>query len=626
MKDGFIKVAAATPRVFVGNARKNADEIIRIIKESDAAGVKVLTFPELSLTGATCGDLFFTDTLIRDAEREILRVAEETKECDVLSFVGLPVRVHGAFYNCAAVIKDGRIQSFNVKTVDSGDIDSSRYFVNDLEFKITSIGGEGSPAIGQDLIICKGNASLKIGCVIGSNPSAIEELCRAGATVIVNPTAEAELIGREEYRRAAAIADSGRYNCAIVTANAGNGESTTDFVFAGHAIIAENGNIVAEKLPFDKAETVSAVVDTEHLVHDRIKKKTVTYSDDYFQTPFSFKNTDTCIDGVIDAYPFIPKGDAEKRKTCARILDIQAHGLAKRLVAAYAKTAVIGISGGLDSCLALLVAVRAMELLGRPMTDITAVTMPCFGTTARTRGNAEKLCEELGTSFRCVDIAEAVKIHFRDIGHDADDLSVVYENAQARERTQIIMDIANAEGGIVVGTGDLSELALGWATYNGDHMSNYGVNGGIPKTLIRHVVAHFADVSEENGKTALAEVLRDILQTPVSPELLPPKEGEIAQKTEDIVGPYELHDFFLYRFVRYGETPAKLYRAARAAFGAEYTDEVIKGWLRVFMRRFVTQQFKRSALPDGVKVGTVGLSPRGDFRMPSDAETFEFEI
>jgi len=260
------------------------------------------------------------------------------------------------------------------------------------------------------------------------------------------------------------------------------------------------------------------------------------------------------------------------------------------------------------------------------MTDITAVTMPCFGTTARTRGNAEKLCDELGTSFRCVDIAEAVKIHFRDIGHDAEDHSVVYENAQARERTQIIMDIANAENGIVVGTGDLSELALGWATYNGDHMSNYGVNGGIPKTLIRHVVAHFADVSEENGKTALAEVLRDILRTPVSPELLPPKEGEIAQKTEDIVGPYELHDFFLYRFVRYGETPAKLYRTARAAFGAEYTDEVIKGWLRVFMRRFVTQQFKRSALPDGVKVGTVGLSPRGDFRMPSDAEVWDIEL
>ena len=627
MKDGFIKVAAATPKVFVGNAKKNADEIIRIIKESAEAGVKVLVFPELALTGATCGDLFFTDTLIRDAKREILRVAEETKECDVISFVGLPVRDLGMLFNCVAAVKGGEILSLIPKAVDNTDIDTSRYFSSHaMEPHGVMIGDEYVLITYKNIFDCEYNTSVKIGCVVGSDYSRIEKLCRAGATVIVNPTAEAELIGREEYRRAAAVSDSGRYNCAIVTANAGSGESTTDFVFGGHCIISENGNIASKKLPFDKAETVSAVVDTEHLVHDRIKSKKITEDLSSFLTPFTFKDCDTSIEGVIDPYPFIPKGDAEKRRTCARILDIQAAGLAKRLVAARARTAVIGISGGLDSCLAILVCARAMELLGRPMTDITAVTMPCFGTTARTRGNAEKLCDELGTSFRCVDIAEAVKIHFRDIGHDAEDHSVVYENAQARERTQIIMDIANAENGIVVGTGDLSELALGWATYNGDHMSNYGVNGGIPKTLIRYVVAHFADVSEEEGKTALAEVLRDILQTPVSPELLPPKEGEIAQKTEDIVGPYELHDFFLYRFVRYGETPAKLYRTARAAFGKEYTDEVIKGWLRVFMRRFVTQQFKRSALPDGVKVGTVGLSPRGDFRMPSDAETFEFEI
>lgn len=627
MKDGFIKVAAATPKVFVGNAKKNAGEIIRIIKESDAAGIKVLVFPELALTGATCGDLFFTDTLIRDAKREILRVAEETKECDVLSFVGLPVKVSGMLFNCVAAVKNGKICQLVSKANDSSDVENSRYFSIPPEPPV-GIEIEGIHLYVADEIPmdCENVASLNVGCVIGSNPLAIEKLCRAGATVIVNPTAEAELIGREEYRRAVAVADSGRYNCAIVTANAGSGESTTDFVFGGHCIISENGNIASEKLPFEDCELICAVVDTEHLVHDRIKKKAVTYGAGYYHPPFSFKNTDTCIDGVIDPYPFIPKGDAERRRTCARILDIQAAGLAKRLVAARARTAVIGISGGLDSCLALLVAARAMELLGRPMTDITAVTMPCFGTTARTRGNAEKLCDELGTSFRCVDIAEAVKIHFRDIGHDAEDHSVVYENAQARERTQIIMDIANAENGIVVGTGDLSELALGWATYNGDHMSNYGVNGGIPKTLIRYVVAHFADVSEEEGKTALAEVLRDILQTPVSPELLPPKEGEIAQKTEDIVGPYELHDFFLYRFVRYGETPAKLYRTARAAFGKEYTDDIIKGWLSVFMRRFVTQQFKRSALPDGVKVGTVGLSPRGDFRMPSDAEVWDIEL
>ena len=633
MTHGIIKVGCATPKVYIGEPSKNAEKIIEAVKEASELGIKLLVFPELSLTGATCGDLFFTDTLIRKAEEALMRIAAETADCDMIFFVGLPVRELGKIFNCVAAVSRGEVLGFVPKsTVTDSELDDARHFAPAPDkFTLVNFGYE-SLMMGRDLLFeCAELPSLRIGCVIGSDAtlpsSPANRLVGIGATLVVNPFASAEIIGRADYRRSLAIADSGRLICAMVSAGASERESTTDMVFGGHCLISENGTVKAEKRPFTAGKIISANVDIQHLTHDRLVSKgfPATNNEEVVRTPFSLCDDATEIFGDIDPTPFIPKGD-KRDATLAHILDIQTYGLAKRLKAARAKSAVIGISGGLDSCLALLVAVRAMKTLARPMTDILAVTMPCFGTTERTRGNAEILCDELGTAFKTVDIAEAVKVHFRDIGHDIDDYSVVFENAQARERTQIIMDIANGNGGIVVGTGDLSELALGWATYNGDHMSNYGVNGGVPKTLVRHLVAYCADEAERDGKTALAEVLRDILATPVSPELLPPKEGEIAQKTEDIVGPYELHDFFLYHYVRWGEEPEKILRLASVAFDGVYDSDIIAAWLKVFMRRFTTQQFKRSALPDGVKVGSVALSPRGAWMMPSDAEVWNLDL
>jgi len=633
MTHGIVKVGCAVPNVYIGEPSKNADEIISLVNEAEGLGIKVLVFPELSITGATCGDLFYTDTLIRKSEEALQRIAAETCESDLIFFVGLPVRALGKTFNCVAAVSRGEVLGFVPKSsVCDTELDDARHFTPAPEkYSVINFGYE-SLMMGRDLLFeCAELPSLQIGAVIGADAllptSPAARLVSAGATLIVNPTASAEIIGRADYRRTLAVSDSGKLICSVVSAGAGADESTTDMVFGGHSFIAENGNIKAEKLPFTTNKIISANIDLQHISHDRAASKRfdTVNNEEIVRTPFSLCGGITDILGDIDPTPFIPKGE-KRDATLAHILSIQSHGLAKRLTAARAKNAVIGISGGLDSCLALLVCDRAMKLLGRPSTDILAVTMPCFGTTSRTRGNAEILCEELGTSFRTVDIAEAVKVHFRDIGHDMDNHSVVFENAQARERIQIIMDIANGDGGIVVGTGDLSELALGWATYNGDHMSNYGVNGGVSKTLVRHLVTYCADEAERNGSGALAAVLRDILDTPVSPELLPPKEGEIAQKTEDIVGPYELHDFFLYRFVRWGEEPEKILHVAKAAFDGIYSEEIIAGWLKIFMRRFFTQQFKRSALPDGVKVGSVALSPRGAWMMPSDAETWNVEL
>lgn len=632
MKDGFIRLGAASPRVSVGSAEKNADEIICAVHSAASNGVRVLAFPELSLTGVTCGALFYTETLLQDAKRALLRVTRECADCDVLFFVGLPYVFGGALLDCVAAVKSGRVLALIPRTLKSCESFEPGVFTTEsVPSGECILDGCRVPVTPDALFSCEGCDTLTVACAAGGVLSGSEDivgrLASAGATVIVSAGGDAELIGREEYRRTLAAAASGRHSCALLYAGAGEGESTTDFIFSGHCIIAENGSVRAQREPFTVQELCSCVADTEHLAFDRRKKKRAAASDGFTVIPFCFECTeDTCLDGEIDPAPFIPKGETAEQTTCARIIEMQSRALARRLEAAHARCAVVGISGGLDSCLALLVSVRAMEYLSRPMSEVLTVTMPCFGTTARTRGNAERLCEILGCSFRTVDIAEAVKLHFRDIGHDDSAHNVVYENAQARERTQIIMDIANAEDGIVVGTGDLSELALGWATYNGDHMSNYGVNAGIPKTLIRRVVAYCASDAESRGNSELAHVLRDILATPVSPELLPPKEGEIAQKTEDLVGPYELHDFFLYRFVRYGESVEKLYRTAKAAFAGVYSDEVIAGWLRVFMRRFFTQQFKRSALPDGVKIGSVGLSPRGDFNMPSDAAPWNIEL
>lgn len=599
MKHGFVKVAAACPTLQVASPLYNKVEICALIDKAAAAGVQVLVFPELALTGATCGDLFFSEKLLTDTESALQDVAAHTQGKNMLVFVGLPHREDGLLYDACALLYDGEVVDYihrqHFAPAMADELNLSRYF-----------------ATGEELLpkrfSCPALPELTISCAIGDDLTA-----DVAGTLVVHPMAVAETIGREDYHRAVTKAISAQAVCALVTANAGETESTTDMVFGGHCLIGENGNLVAEALPFSGEKLTTAVIDVQHLTHDRMKRQLRPVAT--LDTPVALALTDTDITGSIDPCPFLPK-TADPTAVCGRILDIQAHGLAKRLRAAHASGAVVALSGGLDSTLALIATVKAIDLLGWERTKILSVTMPCFGTTHRTRSNAEDLAVEFGTAFRCVDIKAAVDQHFLDIDHDPTNHNVVFENAQARERTQIIMDIANGSGALVIGTGDLSELALGWATYNGDHMSNYGVNGGIPKTLIRKVVAYYADTC---GKEKLAAVLRDILDTPVSPELLPPKDGDIAQRTEDIVGPYDLHDFFLYHYVRYGEHPDKMRREALSAFAGRFTEEVVDGWLKVFLRRFTTQQFKRSALPDGPKVGSVALSPRGAWMMPSDA-------
>ena len=623
MKHGFVKLAAAVPEILVAAPTKNTDAHCALIDRAYEAGVHVLAFPELSLTGSTCGDLFLTDSLITNALTALETVKKHTAGKKMLVFAGVPVRVQGKLYNCAAAISDGGILGLIPKTNLSAD--EMRYFRPwaSEEYMLQELCGENVWLKAEQVLFCREMPGLKVCCQLGEDlfapVSPAEELVKMGACVVVNPSASPEIIGREEYRRNIVTSSSGRLCAAYIYANAGTTESTTDNVYSGHCIIAANGEVQAENPPFGTRDLITAVADLGHLAHDRMKNTDFEITSKGFWRDFSLELRDTDLTGVISSHPFMPDGEEKRKAHCARILEIQAHGLAKRIQAAYAKGCVVALSGGLDSTLALIVTVRAMDLLGRPRSEITTVTMPCFGTTVRTRSNAEAMALEFGTAFRCVDIKEAVDIHFRDIGHDPGNLSVVYENAQARERTQIIMDIANADGSLVIGTGDLSELALGWATYNGDHMSNYGVNGGVPKTLVRHVVGYYADLCGSEGKPELAKVLRDVLDTPVSPELLPAKDGEIAQKTEDIVGPYDLHDFFLYHFVRWGEAPDKIYREAQAAFAGRFDDETIEKWLNTFFRRFYSQQFKRSALPDGPRVGSVALSPRGAWIMPSDA-------
>ena len=639
MKHGFITLSAGVPEVSVAAPTKNAESICRLIDEAYEKNAAVLTLPELSVTGYTCSDLFFSDSLIKSAERAVESIIEHTKDKKMLVFVGVPVSAHGKLYNCAAVISNGELLGLIPKT----NIPNYSEFYELRHF---------TPAPGTDSVVrfcgrdvnfgvhqifsCAEMPSLRVSAEICEDmwvadaPSTHHAM--AGATVIVNLSASNETVCKDAYRKMLVTSASGKLICAYVYADAGVGESTTDIVFSGHSMIAQNGAVTAETLPiageYGKSRIITSVCDLMHLEHDRRRMNTVKpeYAEKYTVTEFSLDIKDTDITGIINPRPFIPGGREDKKAVCSRITDIQAAGLAKRIRASHAKGCVVALSGGLDSTLALLVTAKAFDMLGLSHKAITTVTMPCFGTTSRTRSNAEIMALELDTSFRCIDIKEAVDIHFRDIGHDPSDLSVVYENSQARERTQIIMDIANADGSLVIGTGDLSELALGWATYNGDHMSNYGVNAGVPKTLVRHIVSYFADEAEDGGKESLARVLRDVLATPVSPELLPAKDGEIAQKTEDIVGPYDLHDFYLYHFMRWGETPDKIMREAEAAFADEFDSETIKKWLNIFLRRFYTQQFKRSALPDGPKVGSAALSPRGDWRMPSDADGSEMKI
>ena len=624
MRHGFIKVAAATQDIRVADVDYNKGQIIKQMDEAAEAGAKIIVFPELCITGYTCSDLFLQDILLNSAKKALVEIAEHTKNLDALVFVGVPIAVGGELYNVAAALNHGNILGFTTKSFlpNYGEFYEMRQFrPGPKKAEKILFGGKEIPFGPQLLFVENQMANLIVSSEICEDvwspvPPSIEA-AREGATVIVNCSASDETIGKASYREALISGQSARLISGYIYANAGEGESTTDLVFGGHNLIAENGTILAEAKRFSNG-IIYTEFDVQKIANERRKNTTFTETQEHVlpRIPFGLEQTETILTRTFPSRPFVPRDDQERAKRCEEILTIQAMGLKKRLAHTHAKSAVVGISGGLDSTLALLVTAKAFDALGLERSGITAVTMPCFGTTDRTYQNACKMSLKVGATLREVRIGDAVMQHFKDIGHDPQDHSVTYENSQARERTQVLMDIANQTGGLVIGTGDMSELALGWATYNGDHMSMYGVNASVPKTLVRHLVHYYADTCEDSS---LKEVLYDVLDTPVSPELLPPKDGEIAQKTEDLVGPYELHDFFLYYFLRMGYEPGKIYRIAKLSFAGEYDDETIYKWLRTFCWRFFSQQFKRSCLPDGPKVGTVALSPRGDWRMPSDA-------
>ena len=627
MRDGFIKVAAGTPKIRVADCRYNAEQIFTMMREADKQGVKVLCLPELCLTGYTCGDLFLQDTLLCGAEEGLQTILEATRNLDMVTVLGLPVRCKwdNKLYNCAAVIQSGEILGLVPKTYlpNYGEFYEERWFASGAGVETSvDLCGETVDMDAAGLFACETVPNLVLGVEICEDLWATEppsaRLARGGATVILNLSASNELVGKSGYRRNLVVGQSGRLVCGYVYADAGEGESTTDLVFTGHNMIAENGALLAERR-FATGLTISEI-DVDRLAYERRRMTTFNgqRQADLWRASFSLPPEETRLTRAVPPAPFVPADAEDRAERCNEILKIAALGLKKRLEHTGARTAVVGLSGGLDSTLAILITAVAMKLLDRPASDIIAVTMPCFGTTDRTRDNAVELAERLGATLKRIDIGSAVKVHFKDIGQSMEDHSVTFENGQARERTQVLMDIANQNGGLVIGTGDLSELALGWATYNGDHMSMYGVNAGIPKTLVRHLVAF---VSDDKGSEdpRLSAVLDDILDTPVSPELLPAIEGKISQKTEDLVGPYELHDFFLYYAIRWGFPPRKVFRLAEHALGRTYDRATILKWLNSFYRRFFTQQFKRSCLPDGPKVGSVTLSPRGDWRMPSDA-------
>ncbi len=624
MKDGFISVGAYTPAIAVADCAHNARAIVCAVKEAHAKGVKILAMPELCVTGYTCGELFLQRTLLQGASDAIDMICSETADCDVLFAIGAPISHNGKLYNCAVVISHGEILGIVPKTnlPNYGEFAELRYFTPaPKENESIFINGQEIPFGVKQLFTlsclpaCTVAVELCEDLWVASSPSVAH--AQAGATVILNLSCNNETVGKAQARRDMIRMHALKNLCAYVYAEGGEGESTTDCVFAGHDLICENGALLCESKPFTTG-LIQTEIDCDRIDYERRRRNShaTTQGDGYLVHEVPLQACETALTRKISPHPFYPAEEAKLALRCEKILNLQAHGLAKRIRHTNAKCVVLGISGGLDSCLALLVAVRAVDLLGLDRKTVLALTMPCFGTTARTKSNAQLLCETLGVSFDCVNISASVRQHFADIGHDESVCDVTYENAQARERTQVLMDMANEKNGFVVGTGDLSELALGWATYNGDHMSMYGVNASIPKTLMRHIVRHYANTCENE---ALANVLFDILDTPVSPELLPAKDGEIAQCTEDLVGPYELHDFFLYHFLRYGTAPQKIYRLARYAFDRQYQDEEILKWLRTFCRRFFNQQFKRSCLPDGVKVGAISLSPRGGFPMPSDA-------
>ena len=622
MRDGFVKIAAASPDLRPADPAFNADGIIKLARRAYDDGASIILFPELSIPGYTSADLFFQKTLQRASDSALDSILAATSSMDALVVVGYPYIKDGKLYNTAVAMHKGRVMAIIPKKNIPmyGEFYEGRWFAPAPERNENVIfRGEMVPFGRFTILRFAHPSTLLVGCEICEDlwvpDSPSIGLAGAGATVILNPSASDEIIGKEEYRRSLVAMQSAKLAAGYVYADASFGESTTDMVFTGSNMIAENGTVLASS-SFSSGTYIISEMDTDRLSYERTRMNTFPLSaSEYEFVDIDNGERECVLTRNIPMHPFVPADGKERDERCRKILTLQAIGLMRRFEASHSAKAVIGLSGGLDSTLALLVASRAFSMMGRSQEDIIAVTMPCFGTTKRTRSNAELLARALGTSFMEIDIKESVLSHFRDIGHSEDDHSVTYENAQARERTQVLMDIANKNGGMVIGTGDLSELALGWATYNGDHMSMYGVNASIPKTLVRYLVRYAADTASD-GSSA---VLYDILDTPVSPELLPAKDGVISQRTEDIVGPYELHDFFLYYLVRFGFAPGKIFRLASVAFKDVYGRDVIKKWLVIFIRRFFAQQFKRSCLPDGPKVGTVTLSPRSDWRMPSDA-------
>ncbi len=624
MRQGFIKVAAVTPKIKVADPVYNAEQVCKGLEEACARGAKIIVFPELCLTGYTCGDLFLQGLLLKEALAALRRVAEATAGRDALVLVGLPVERDGRLYNVAAVLHSGEILGMVPKTniPSYAEFYEGRHFAGGNRRAVPFCLDGGQIPFGANLLFeCVNVPGLTVGCEICedlwvANPPGTDHALM-GATVIANLSASDETVGKEEYRELLVKSASARLLCGYVYTSAGEGESTQDLVFGGHNLIAENGTIIAQSKRF-QGETIYGEIDVQRINGERRRMGTFGKEPDlpYEVVPFRLTVEETCLDRTFGCTPFVPSDEEKRNHRCEEILSIQSYGLKKRCEHTGLQKAVIGISGGLDSTLALLVTVRAFDMLGLDRKGILAVTMPCFGTTDRTYDNACRLAKTLKVTLMEVDIRESVLRHFEDIGQDVDNHDIAYENGQARERTQVLMDIANQQNGLVIGTGDMSELALGWATYNGDHMSMYGVNAGVPKTLVRHLVRYYADTCQN---AELSEALGDVLDTPVSPELLPPVDGVISQRTEELVGPYELHDFFLYYMLRCSFEPAKVYRLAVRAFEGLYDRAVILKWLKTFYRRFFSQQFKRSCLPDGPKVGSVALSPRGDLRMPSDA-------
>ena len=636
MRDGFVKVAAVSPKVKVADPEWNVHQMIERAEEMAAVGVKLLVFPELSITGYSCGDLFLTDVLLGGAREALYEYLYQTAELDMVSVLGMPLEKGGLLYNTAVVVSGGRVLGVVPKTFipNYEEYHEVRYFAQGQPDMGEILLGDdrvpfGTKLLFQDTWIPEFVFAVEVGMDLwGVKPPSAEH-AMAGALIIVNTSASSEYCDKQGYRRGLVVGQSGRCVCGYIYAEAGEGESSTDIIFAGHNLIAENGHLLQEREPFSGSEPIISEFDLSRLRYVRRHHTAFPVEGDwknrgYRKMVFDIGvPTDTMLTREVPRLPFVPEDALERSQRAKEITNIQVTALKKRLEHLNCKDIVIGLSGGLDSTLTLLVAAKTVDRMHLSRESIHAITMPGFGTTDRTHDNAVRLATKLATDFREIDICAAVRQHFSDIGQSEEEHDTTYENAQARERTQILMDIANQKQGLVLGTGDLSELALGWATYNGDHMSMYGINASVPKTLVRSLVEYHAQIAEDAAITA---VLKDILDTPVSPELLPAEDGEISQKTEDIVGPYELHDFFLYHLMRTGAGTSKILRLAKHAFRGVYEEETIKKWLDIFMKRFFSQQYKRSCVPDGPKVGSVALSPRGDLVMPSDASDVLWRI